>query len=328
MPTLKDIAQEAQVSLATVSRVLNDDPKLSVKPDTKRRILEIAEKLNYKTTLEKRGYAVEKSQHHFVACYNYKPETEINDPYYLSIRHGIETQCERLQIKLTNSYDAEFDVNDPSISGILLIGKPNEDLLQQIPSHLQSSCCMIDYSDKNSRFDSVDVDLVHISREIIDFFIQQNYQRIGFIGGTDEQHATDIREKAFVEYGKIHGVICDQDIYRGDFTSASGYQLAKKMLAKKDFPNALFIASDSIAIGVLRAIHEKALQIPQEIALISINDIPTAQFTFPPLSSVKIHSEIMGSQAVNLLVQKAQDERTLPIQVYIPSELKLRGTSR
>lgn len=101
-----------------------------------------------------------------------------------------------------------------------------------------------------------------------------------------------------------------------------------KMLAKADYPSALFVASDSIAIGVLRAIHERGLNIPQDISLISVNDIPTARFTFPPLSTVRIHSEMMGSQGVNLLFEKARDGRALPLLVFVPSKLKLRGTTR
>lgn len=70
------------------------------------------------------------------------------------------------------------------------------------------------------------------------------------------------------------------------------------------------------------------LAIPQDISLISVNDIPTARFTFPPLSTVRIHSEMMGSQGVNLLFEKARDGRALPLLVFVPSKLKLRGTTR
>ncbi|MDW1962562.1 substrate-binding domain-containing protein, partial [Vibrio sp. 661] len=160
------------------------------------------------------------------------------------------------------------------------------------------------------------------------FFVQQGYERIGFIGGQDEPNTADIRENAFVDYGSLKGVVSEDDIYRGDFSSLSGYDLAKEMLAKGDFPKAMFIASDSIAIGVLRAVHEFGLNIPDDIALISVNDIPTARFTFPPLSTVRIHSEMMGIQGVNLLVEKYRDGRALPLQVYVPSKLKLRGTTR
>ncbi|MEF1207399.1 LacI family DNA-binding transcriptional regulator, partial [Photobacterium damselae] len=92
MATLKDIATEAGVSLATVSRVLNDDPTLSVKEETKHRIFEIAEKLEYRTSSAKKSTLDKKINHHFLALYNYKQEAEVNDPYYLSIRHGVETQ--------------------------------------------------------------------------------------------------------------------------------------------------------------------------------------------------------------------------------------------
>lgn len=332
MATLKDIAAKAKVSLATVSRVLNDDPSLSVKEETKHKILEIAEKLNYRSTSSKRAsFAKNQAKNqfdHFVACYNYKLELEVNDPYYLSIRHGIETQCEKLNIKLTNIYGDDAEFSDPSISGLLLVGRSKSSLLTKIPEKLRHATCLIDHTDRQSPFDSVDIDLEYITKEIIDVFISQGVNQIGFIGGLDNKDCIDIRQKIFMEYGLLKQVIKAEHIYCGDFTSASGYQLAKEMLTKKDYPKALFIASDSIAIGVLRAIHEEKLIIPDDISLISINDIPTARFTFPPLTTVRIHSVMMGIQGVNLLVQKAQDERILPIRVYVSSQLKRRGTTK
>lgn len=328
MATLKDIATEAGVSLATVSRVLNDDPTLSVKEETKHRIFEIAEKLEYRTSSSKRAARDTKQKHHFLALYNYKQEAEVNDPYYLSIRHGVETQCDKLGIALTNCYNSEIDADLQNITGVLLVGRIHQSVIDKLPKRLSDNICYIDFSDPQSPYDCVDIDLIRISKQIVDFFVEQGYQRIGFIGGQDEPNTSDIRENAFVEYGSLKGVVQQGDIYRGDFSSSSGYDLTKAMLEKGDFPNALFIASDSIAIGVLRAIHEFGLNIPEDIALISINDIPTARFTFPPLSTVRIHSEMMGVQGVNLLVEKYRDGRALPLQVYVPSKLKLRGTTK
>lgn len=327
MATLKDIATEAGVSLATVSRVLNDDPTLSVKEETKHRIFEIAEKLEYKTSSSKKAAQARKQSHHFMAVYNYRQEAEVNDPYYLSIRHGIETQCDKLGIELTNCYNNEITARGNKITGILLVGRSNPKTLAQL-SKLTDNICYVDFSDSNSEFDSVDIDLTRISKQITDFFIEQGFERIGFIGGQDQPNCADIREIAFAEYGQLKGVVSLDDVYRGEFTSSSGYKLAKEMLAKSDFPKALFIASDSIAIGVLRAIHEHGLNIPQDISMISVNDIPTAKFTFPSLSTVRIHSEMMGIQGVNLLVEKVRDGRALPLQVYVPSKLKLRGTTK
>lgn len=327
MATLKDIATEAGVSLATVSRVLNDDPTLSVKEETKHRIFEIAEKLEYKTSSSKKAALARKQNHHFMAVYNYPQEAEVNDPYYLSIRHGIETQCDKLNIELTNCYKNEIVAANNKITGVLLVGRSNPTTLAQL-TKMTDNICYVDFSDSDSEFDSVDIDLKRISKQITDFFIDQGFKRIGFIGGQDKPNCADIREIAFAEYGQLKGVVSLDDIYRGEFTSSSGYKLAKEMLAKPDFPRALFIASDSIAIGVLRAIHEHGLNIPEDISLISVNDIPTAKFTFPSLSTVRIHSEMMGIQGVNLLIEKVRDGRALPLQVYVPSKLKLRGTTQ
>ncbi|MBV7297378.1 transcriptional regulator EbgR [Enterovibrio paralichthyis] len=328
MATLKDIAEEAGVSLATVSRVLNDDPTLSVKEATKRRILEIAEQLEYRTSSSKRAVNQQRQKHQFLALYNYKQEAEVNDPYYLSIRHGIETQCEKRGVGLTNCYASDNELDFTHITGILLVGRCDRAQLKKLPKHLKESVCHIDYSQPDSPNDCVDIDLGKISKQVVDFFIKQGYDRIGFIGGQDSPGSADIRELAFTVYGQLKNVVFDKDIYRGDFTSQSGYQLAKTMLESGDYPKALFVASDSIAIGVLRAIHEQGLTMPDDVALISVNDIPTARFTFPPLSTVRIHSEMMGIQAVNLLIDKARDGRTLPLQVYVPSQLKLRGTTK
>lgn len=326
MATLKDIAKEAGVSLATVSRVLNDDPTLSVKEETKHTILEIAERLEYTVLPQYRAQQNKKQHYHFLALYNYCKTAEINDPYYLSIRYGIELQCEKLGIELSNCYENTLHLDQNKIDGVLMVGNGTANMLKQIEK-VCSNICYIDFSDRKKRFDSVDIDLTYITKEIIDYFIAQGYDRIGFIGGQDNVDSQDIRESAFTEYGVLKNVVKTEDIYHGNFSSSSGYELAKQMLDKANYPHALFVASDSIAIGVLRALHERNIAIPDDIALISINDIPTAKFTIPSLSTVRIHSEVMGSQGVNLLFERLRDQRKEPIQVLVSSQLILRGTT-
>ena len=128
MATLKDIATEAGVSLATVSRVLNDDPTLNVKEETKHRILEIAEKLEYKSSSARKTQVLPVGHHHILALYSYQQELEINDPYYLAIRHGIETQCEKLAIELTNCYLNNTLPELKKVTGVLIIGQPTREL--------------------------------------------------------------------------------------------------------------------------------------------------------------------------------------------------------
>ena len=225
MATLKDIAIEAGVSLATVSRVLNDDPTLNVKEETKHRILEIAEKLEYKTSSARKLQTGAVNQHHILAIYSYQQELEINDPYYLAIRHGIETQCEKLAIELTNCYEHNGLPDIKNVTGILIVGKPTP-ALRAAACALTDNICFIDFHEPGSGYDAVDIDLARISKEIIDFYIDQGVNRIGFIGGEDLPGKADIREVAFVEYGRLKHVVREEDIWRGGFSSSSGYELA------------------------------------------------------------------------------------------------------
>lgn len=324
MATLKEIAHAAQVSVATVSRVLNDDPTLSVKSQTRQKILEAAERLEYKVPSAKRLAGQRLT---FAALYTHGQELEINDPYYLAMRYGIETQCEKLGITLVSCYDFKGDRPMVAADGLLVIGKP-QPATQAVLEQQDLPLVYLDGVTNDPRFDCVSVDLAKISQKVIDFFISRGYLRIGFIGGRDDPEYADQREQAFVDYGRSKKVVQPQDVYYGDFSSQAGYQCAMKMLASSgDYPPALFVATDSIAIGVLRALHEHGIKVPEQLALISVNDIPTARFVYPALSTVRIHSETIGAQGVNLLMERLRDDRTIPLSVFVPSSLQLRDTT-
>ena len=322
MATLKEIAQEAGVSLSTVSRVLNDDPSISVKNETRQSILEIAGRLEYKTTRSRKTR--QQTDYCFLAQYNYEQEVELNDPYYMSIRYGIETQCKKLNIKLLSSHAQNGYEEYKNIDGIISVGPISDAQLEHTERTSDKLVCV---DNGHDHIDCIFADLSKIARDAIKYFMNDGYNRIGFIGGQDSKDALDERETAFRQYGQLKGVVSEHDIYHGDFSSSSGYQQAKQMLAN-GHPEALFVASDSLAIGVLRALHEEGIRIPEDISLISVNDIPTAKFTFPPLSTFRIESELMGIQAVNLLVDQIREERNIPLRVTVPSSLKLRGTTR
>ncbi|MET4695549.1 transcriptional regulator EbgR [Endozoicomonas lisbonensis] len=324
MATLKEIALEAGVSLSTVSRVLNDDPTISVKNETRHKILEVAEQLQYKSTRKRRNSQEEALN--ILAVYNYSHESELHDPYYLSIRYGIESQCKKLNITLNESYGFDPESDTGACSGVLLVGCAPDTLLQQLKERFHYVVC-IDSARFEGQVDCVYTDLARISRQAVDLFINEGYSKLGFIGGSDAVDVVDKREEAFLDYGQAKGVVSPRDVYRGEFSSSSGYKLAQEMV-KKSLPEAVFVASDSIAIGVLRALHECQIKVPDDVALISVNDIPTARFTFPPLSTFRIHSEVMGIQGVNLLSEQIREERDIPLTLTIPARLKSRGTTR
>ncbi|MHA4989327.1 transcriptional regulator EbgR [Cetobacterium somerae] len=322
MATLKEISNLTGLSSATVSRILNNDSTLSVKDETKRKVLEVAEKIGYKISSKINL----QEQINFLALFNYSEELEFNDPYYLSIRFAIEEECKILDINLDKIYNSNISSVEKKYDGILCIGQFNDIQIKKTKK-ISSNIIFID-SCNNREFDCITADLKEISECIVDFFIQCNYKKIGYIGGRDFENVLDEREEAFIKYSLLKKVVDEDNFYVGDFSSSSGYNLAKTMIDNNNLPDALFIANDSIAIGVLKALNENKIEIPNKIAIISINDIPASSFTYPALSTIKIHSDLMGKEAVRILKDKIESNRTMPLKITVPFSLILRETTK
>lgn len=321
MATLKEISNLTGLSSATVSRILNNDSTLSVRSDTKKKVLEVAEKIGYKVSPKINL----QEQLHFLALYNYSEELEFNDPYYLSIRFSLEEECKSLEINLDKIYNGNINDIEKKYNGVLCVGQFNNAQIKKIQK-ISDNIIFID-SCNNRDFDCITADLKEISECIVDFFIRCDYKRIGYIGGRDFENVLDEREEAFIKYSLLKKVVDEDNFYVGDFTSSSGYNLAKIMIENGNLPDALFIANDSIALGVLKALNENKIEIPNKIAIISINDIPSSSFTYPALSTIKIHSDLMGRQSVRVLKDKIESNRTIPLKITVPFSLVLRETT-
>ena len=319
MATLSKISSMTGLSVATVSRILNNDLSLSVKDETRKKVLEVAEKLEYK--VKERN---ESKLFNFDVVFTYDEALEITDPYYLSIRISIIRECQNLKIHLNKFYN--FNTYKESNSdGLLAVGYFSKEQKKILSKNVEN-IFFID-TDTYPYYDCIIPDLSAISKTMIDYFISRKHKTIGYIGARDFDNIVDEREDAFISYAKIHNIFDNKYLYIGKFSSASGYEMAKKMLSEKNIPNALFIANDSIAIGVLKALNEYNISIPSQIEIISINDIPSSSFTYPALTTVKISSDFMGSQAVRLLRDRILSKRKIPIKVIVPFSIIFRETT-
>lgn len=322
MATLKEISNITGLSSATVSRILNNDSSLSVKEETRKKVLETAEKIGYKLSLKQ----IIKDNLNFLSIFSYSEELEFNDPYYLSIRFAIEEECKNLNIGLEKIYTPFLNI-EKNYDGIICIGQFTDIQLSYIKTFSNNNIIFID-SCFNKDYDCITPDLKEISECIVDFFLKTNCKKIGYIGGRDVQNIPDEREEAFIKYSFLKKVLDESNFYIGNFTSNSGYTLTQEMISKKNLPDALFVANDSIALGVLKALNENKINIPEDISIISINDIPASSFTFPALSTIKIHSHTMGSQAVRILKDKIEANRSTPLKIIVPFSLILRETTK
>lgn len=334
MPTIRDIAQKANVSPATVSRVLNGDPSINVTARTKRRIFEVAEDLAY--TKHKRQKNHTKKRLRIAVFHWYTIEQEINDPYFISIRIGVQRACRELGILFDVIYREDRGQNpfeEHLYDGVIMIGSFNKETQNYITDRF-SSVVFVNSEDDEGKHDSVRVDFRALSRDVLYYLINQGHNKIAYIGGREKissepNQNPDPRELEYIEVMHQNKIYYGPYVLVGDYSSSSGYELAKQLLLQNVDrpPTALFCGNDSIALGASKAIQECGYKIPEDISLFGVNDIPTLQYTSPSLSSVKIHTEFMGEIALRLLNERMKKERQLKLSVNVPYELIHRESS-
>ena len=168
----------------------------------------------------------------------------------------------------------------------------------------------------------------------LEHLVKLNHKEIGYIGSfkTLDDYKTKSQDKRlefFKEYMKKNNIYKEEYILdTKDVTSMDGYTTMKKFIEKGEaMPTAFFVGTDTIATGVLRALYEHDIKVPQDISLVGFNDLIASQHTIPPLTTVRVHIENLASAAVDLILERIIRERKYCKKVIIPSELIVRKSS-
>jgi LacI family transcriptional regulator len=334
--TIKDIASETNLSTATVSRVLNNDQSLSVTEETRFKILAAAEKLDYKPSRRKRVNVQSDAVSHariglLIWC---SPEREYEDPYFLSIRQGIEMQLGELDLIVSKTIRLDTQIADMDLNefdGLIVVGKVDpEDLALLYPR--TDRIVYVNYSPDDERFDSVESDFEIAVEKALNHLIKLGYDDIGFVGGKENLHhighkkqeIDEVRRVAFEKVLRNKGFYNPDNVFIvGDWSTMGGYNMMKEVIGQGRIPRAMFFASDPMAIGALKALQEAGVSVPNDTAIVGMDDIEMASFVSIPLTTVKIYAEQMGRTAVNLVMERING-RSLPIKVIIPTKLIIR----
>lgn len=328
MATLKEIAELAGVSLATVSRVLNMDATLNVSEVTRQKILATAEELNYVGSRTKKT----KAKQYNIGIINwYSQKQELDDPYYFSIRLAVEKKCKEEKISYINidRFDLKID-KYKNIDGIIAIGKFGEQEIKTIEP-IAEHIVFVDCSPKERKYDSVVADFRGGMEEALEYLERLGHTQIGYIGGEeliddDQEVLKDYREISYTDWMSIKGYFNKSVLYKGKYCLEDGYRLMEEALQQKKRPTAFFIASDPMAIGAYKAVAEAGLRIPEDISIVGFDDIQTAKFLVPSLTTVKVHTEYMGETGVELLIDVMRTSRSIHKKIVIPTELIQRDS--
>lgn len=327
MTTIKDIADRAGVSITTVSRVLNHDETLNVLDDTKKRIFEIAEELEYHLKVQKKR----KRKLKVGVYYSYSPEEELQDPYYLCVRIAIEKQLKENGYRSYLIHQDDTLENVAQLDGILCLGTFSKSTVKRIEKFSKPTL-FIDACPDEKKFDSIIVDYKTGVTDILDHFISKGHTKIGFIGCREVDSDGDVllepRTEGYINYMSKRGLLHEEYMKTGEYYPRYGYKLLKELMALEDPPTAVFAVTDSVAAGCYKAAYELGLSIPEDISIIGFNDIPTAKYMIPPLTTARIHMEFIGERAVQILTEKILTGREICMKVTVQTKLMERDSVR
>lgn len=323
MATIKEIAELAGVSVTTVSRVLNFDDTLNVQDETKKRVFEAADRLEYQVKSKKKR---KKKLRIGLLC-SYSMEEELEDTFYLTVRIAVEKKIAEDGFKkyqVTEQHTAE---NVAQLDGIICLGTFSESMVKKVKG-FRKPTVFLDATGDLDAFDSVVVDIEHSVKKVLDHFMQEGHREIAFIGGKDidkdGREVQDLRVLVFRSYMEKQGLLKEEYIKIGGYTPKEGYKMGKALLEKESRPTAIFAANDALAVGCYKAVQEAGLRIPEDISIIGFNDISMAKYLVPPLTTVHVPMDFMGYTAVNLLTERIYSNREISMHVSVPTKLMIR----
>ncbi|WP_313185386.1 LacI family DNA-binding transcriptional regulator [Lacrimispora sp.] len=320
MATIKEISQLADVSIATVSRVLNQDDTIVVSPEVKKRIFRIAHELKYvpprrRHAQKEREIVIGVADWHIIR----KDRTNIRlsslDLIVKSMSGKNDVRFERLDKNQPGQYD-----------GIMAFGVFSEEEMEFL--RMQSFAIVFINSDpKDYEYDSIVMDFNKGIHEMLDYLMdQKKYCSVGYIGGIYEEGQVRIGYRrlegirgAFMQRGFYE----EGNFYIGDISRESGYNLAKQAIQSGRLPEAVLLGSEEVAEGALEAFQDAGLRVPKDVAVVIYKDIETLESKWPSYTKVRMFPDIVWQTAIKLLLEQIQEGRKDNMTIYLPTKLEV-----
>lgn len=330
MVTLKNLSEITGYSIATISRVLNNDKTLRASEETKKIIKTVAKTSGYKTLQSKKNKQKIKSSLYNRCCLGIvEPsniQEHIQDPYYLYLKGFVEQECFNKKIETvkiqynTKSKKYNFFPNK-KVDGIITIGHFSVKEIDDMKK-ITKNIVFLDCAPHDGNYSSVIVDLKLGLKRGVDYLISCGHKNICFAGPKTapnifKELELEIKRVAFLEYIKEKNISENCSLLECERSTESAYENTKLFIEKniKNLPTVFLAVNESVALGILNALKEKNIKVPEEISVLSYNNTIFSAFITPPLSSISIDSEYMAQTAIELTVKQAKTKLFRPVQI-------------
>lgn len=333
MPSIKSIAKKAKVSVATVSRALNNDPKVT--EETKRLVLKVAEELNYKPNILARNFAKKTSNIIGLIL------PDITDEFFSELIKGVDEvtyQHNYFTMVISSHRYLQLENTLSSIlrngllGGLILLVPSVSKNLHAILSQTKIPFVIMSGGMHSTDYDTVSVDNYQGAYDMTNYLIKKcGYTKIAHITGPFDNDDAKIRLKAFRDACRENGITVSKNfIVEGDFTREGGLKLGMELMNLKSKPEVIFAANDMMALGCYDAASKKGLSIPDDIAIVGFDNIFVSQYLNPPLTTVGAQIEDEGKKAAELLIEKIKSEtnQRSPRKIKISTELIIRNSTK
>lgn len=328
MTTLEEIARLSGVSRSTVSRVINNDPH--VHEATRARVLAVARQLNYQPHVMARGLAGGKTR--VLGVIIPKRVTELfTDPYFALLLQGIMAACNARDYAVTlwlvaSENERHFIakvLNRGLLEGVIISSMVLDDPL--VPALTASGLpfLLVGRHPSAPTVSYVDVDNITSARMAVEHLYQLGYRRIATIMGMLDTIAGVDRRAGYEKALRAHDLPVEPALMvEGGFTEEGGAAAMEALLPYR--PEAVFSASDTMAVGALRVLRQAGLRVPQDVALVGFDDVPLAQYTSPPLTTMRQPIAGLGETAVAALLHLIENPDNGPRRIILPTHLIIR----
>lgn len=301
---IDEIAKKAGVSIATVSRALNSSGP--VKPETRRRIQEIAREYHYQPHPFARGLSKRRTDTIGVIL------PELNDEFFMDIIHGVDEEAYRANkyVMISSSHSrrdiiqtlVEF-MGSGRVDGMILMVPQLQNEAAELIRHSKRPVVLVNVSQDIDDVVSFNINNYQGAFTIVEHLItKHNYKKIGMILGPEGNWDAAERYRGFRDALNQYAVpLKDNLIVQGNFTAQSGFYGFGRLMSQQDKPEAIFAANDMMAVGIYQAAREVNLNIPHDVAVIGFDDIFLSKLLNPRLTTMHVPISELGSKAIRYL---------------------------